>query len=103
MENEGHPQNPRLSYVYILASRRNGTLYVDVTNDILRRVWEHREGIGGEFTRKYGVHRLVWYETHSDVVEAIAREKRLKGWRRDWKLSLIETGNPQWADLYGTV
>ncbi|HZZ34997.1 MAG TPA: GIY-YIG nuclease family protein [Caulobacteraceae bacterium] len=88
------------SYVYILASRRNGTLYVGVTNDIARRVWEHKEGVGSAFVSKYGVHRLVWFEQHSSVVEAIAREKRLKRWRRAWKLALIEADNPTWRDLY---
>lgn len=89
-----------ISYVYILASGRNGTLYVVVTTDLLRRVHEHRTGEVPGFTSQYGVTRLVWYEEHASVVEAIAREKRLKRWRRAWKLALIETGNPQWLDLW---
>ena len=88
------------SYVYIMASGRNGTLYVGVTNDVARRAWEHREGIGSAFVRKYGVTRLVWFEENSSVVEAIAREKVIKRWRRAWKLALIEADNPQWLDLY---
>jgi len=88
------------SFVYILASGRNGTLYTGVTTNLLRRAWEHREGVLEGFTRKYGVHRLVWYETHGPVLEAIAREKAIKRWRRAWKIALIEAGNPLWRDLY---
>ena len=87
-------------FVYILASRRNGTLYVGVTNDLLRRVGEHREGRVEGFTSKYGVKMLVWYEVHQYIDQAITREKRIKRWRRDWKLKLIEAANPQWRDLY---
>ena len=86
--------------VYIMASRRNGTFYVGVTNDIARRAYEHRNGVGAAFTRKYGVTRLVWYEHYADVNEAIAREKQLKKWERRWKLELIEAMNPDWTDLY---
>jgi putative endonuclease len=86
--------------VYITASRRNGTLYVGVTNDIARRAYEHRNGVGAAFTRKYGVTRLVWYEPYADVNAAIAREKQIKKWERAWKLELIEAMNPEWADLY---
>ena len=86
--------------VYIMASRRNGTLYVGVTNNIAVRALQHRTGAGGEFTRKYGVTRLVWYEFHSDINEAIIREKRIKKWERQWKLELIESFNPEWTDLY---
>jgi len=93
----------RASYVYILASARNGTLYVGVTNDLLRRVYEHREGTTPGFTARYGVKRLVWYETHGDVVEAIAREKSIKRWRRAWKMALIEKDNPQWLDLWDAL
>jgi len=89
--------------VYIMASRRNGTLYVGVTNNVARRAYEHRNGVGAAFTCKYGVRRLVWYENYADVNEAIAREKRLKKWRRAWKLELIEAMNPDWADLYETL
>jgi putative endonuclease len=87
-------------YVFIRASRRNGTLYVGVTNDLARRAWEHKQGTARGFTRKYGVTSLVWYERHDDIVEAIAREKRLKKLNRAWKLELIESVNPDWRDLY---
>ncbi len=87
-------------WVYILASERNGTLYVGVTNDLARRVQEHRKGVVPGFTRTYGVTRLVHAEPHDDIRIAIEREKRLKKWRRAWKLALIEEGNPGWRDLY---
>ena len=90
-------------YVYILASQRNGTLYVGVTNDLARRVYEHRTGEVPGFTKTYHVHRLVYYEPHDSIVEAIAREKRVKRWRRSWKLKLIEDANPQWLDRYETL
>jgi len=89
--------------VYIMASRRNGTIYVGVTNNIARRAYEHRNRIGAVFTRKYGVTQLVWYERYADVDEAIAREKQLKKWERRWKLELIESFNPTWTDLYETL
>ncbi len=87
-------------FVYILASRKHGTLYIGVTNDLLRRVREHREGVVPGFTRKYGVKRLVYYETYQDIRDAIHREKAMKEWRRDWKISLIEQSNPEWVDLH---
>ncbi|WP_291841480.1 GIY-YIG nuclease family protein [Maricaulis sp.] len=87
-------------YVYLLASRRHGTLYCGVTNALLRRVYEHKSAQVSGFTKKYHVHRLVWWEAHQDIGEAIAREKRIKRWRRDWKLALIEQDNPDWDDLY---
>lgn len=87
-------------FVYILASQRNGTLYTGVTNNVFRRVWEHRNNEGVSFTRKHKVHRLVWFEEHGDINRAIYREKRIKRWKRDWKLRLIETENPNWTDLY---
>jgi putative endonuclease len=90
----------RLYYVYMLASRRNGTLYVGVTNDLGRRIFEHRTGAVPGFTATYDVKILVWYEVHPSIAEAIAREKRLKRWRRAWKIELIEAANPQWLDLY---
>ena len=90
-------------YVYILASRRNGTLYIGVTNDLSSREYEHREGTAEGFTKRYGVKLLVYFETFSDVRDAIAREKALKKWRRDWKLELIESSNPQWQDLRGSL
>jgi putative endonuclease len=89
-----------LYFVYILASHRNGTLYVGVTNDVLRRVREHKTDLIEGFTKKYGIHRLVWFETHNDIHTAIAREKRLKRWNRAWKLKLIEKENSGWNDLY---
>ena len=87
-------------FVYIVASQRNGTLYTGVTNNLVRRSWEHRTGVSDGFTRKYGCKYLVWFEVHSDIDEAILREKRIKKWRRRWKLDLIEEGNPRWRDLY---
>ena len=91
------------SYVYILASQRNGTLYVGVTNDLLRRVYEHRTGVQEGFTSRYNIKRLVWYEEHGSIVEAIGREKAIKRWRRNWKLALIEADNPQWLDLWDVL
>jgi putative endonuclease len=85
--------------VYILASRRNGTLYVGVTSDLVKRVWEHKNHVVAGFTRKYGVDRLVWYEVHTSMESAIRREKAIKEWKRAWKVELIEKSNPEWADL----
>jgi putative endonuclease len=85
--------------VYLLASRRNGTLYVGVTSNLLARVHQHREGLLPGFTRDYGVKRLVWFERHGSMEQAIVREKRIKKWNRAWKLELIEAGNPEWRDL----
>jgi putative endonuclease len=87
-------------YVYMLASRRNGTLYLGVTNDLSRRVYEHKIKSVKGFTSRYGVHMLVWYELYEDINEAIGREKQLKKWERAWKLKLIEDINPSWRDLY---
>ena len=87
-------------FVYILASRRNGTLYAGVTNHLIRRVQEHRDGLVPGFTKKYAVTLLVYFEVHSDINEAIVREKRIKRWLRAWKLKLIEEQNPQWRDLW---
>lgn len=87
-------------YVYILASRPHGTLYVGVTNDLARRVAEHRSRQVPGFTKRYRVHMLVYFECHNDYNEAIAREKKLERWRRHWKRTLIEQSNPHWADLY---
>jgi putative endonuclease len=91
------------SWVYIMANRRNGTLYTGVTTDLARRAWEHREGLTPGFTKDYGVKRLVWFETYDRVIDAIGREKAIKRWRRAWKLALIEAENPQWRDLYETL
>ena len=87
-------------FVYMLASKPQGTLYVGVTNDLMRRVYEHREGLLPGFTKKYGVKMLVWYSAYGDINDAIACEKRIKRWRRDWKKNLIEQDNPHWVDLY---
>jgi putative endonuclease len=87
-------------YVYMLASKRNGTLYTGVTNDLIRRVYEHKNKLIKGFTKKYNVHQLVYYEVASDIESAINREKQLKNWRRKWKLALIEKANPTWEDLY---
>ena len=89
--------------VYILASKRNGTLYIGVTSNLVKRIWEHRNNIVEGFTQKYGVHQLVWYELHGTMESAIMREKRLKEWKRAWKLKLIEEKNPEWRDLYETI
>ena len=86
--------------IYILASKRNGTLYIGVTSDLAKRVWEHKNHFVEGFTRKYGVDRLVYYETHETAESAIAREKKLKKWNRAWKIRLIEKDNPNWHDLY---
>jgi putative endonuclease len=90
-------------FVYILASRQNGTLYIGVTNNLVRRVWEHREGLVEGFTKKYGVKLLVHFEEFGDIGLAIDRETRLKKWKRRWKMDLIEKTNPAWRDLYETV
>jgi putative endonuclease len=87
-------------HVYIMASRRNGTLYIGVTNDLIRRVWQHRNHELPGFTSKYGVEGLVWFDSTPDVEAAIAREKQLKNWKREWKIALIEKANPYWRDLY---
>jgi putative endonuclease len=90
-------------HVYILASKPYGTLYVGVTNDLVRRAWEHRNGLVEGFTKEHGVHRLVWYEVHEDIYEAITREKRIKKWNRDWKVNLIQSKNPEWDDLFDAI
>ncbi len=89
--------------VYILASKRFGTLYVGVTSDLVKRVWEHRTDAVAGFTKRYRVHDLVWYEQHATMDSAILREKVLKAWRRDWKFNLIESMNPEWRDLYADI
>jgi putative endonuclease len=86
-------------WVYILASKRNGTLYIGMTDDLVRRVWEHRSGIIHGFTRKYGVKMLVWYEQHESRESAFQRERQMKKWNRGWKLRLVEQSNPRWRDL----
>ncbi len=87
-------------FVYILCSKRNGTLYTGVTSDLIKRVYEHRNNLTDGFTKKYGVHYLVWYEMHGAAETAIPREKQIKKWNRKWKLDLIEQSNPDWKYLY---
>jgi putative endonuclease len=90
-------------YVYILASNRNGTLYVGVTNDLVKRVYEHKKDVVDGFTKKYHVHTLVYYEDCGDSLGAITREKQIKKWKRKWKLELIEKMNPEWKDFYDEI
>lgn len=87
-------------YVYILCSKRNGTLYTGVTSDLIKRVYQHKNDLADGFTKQYGVHRLAWYEVHASSEAAIIREKQIKKWNRQWKLNLIEQLNPEWRDLY---
>jgi putative endonuclease len=89
--------------VYLLASERYGTLYVGLTTDLSRRVWEHKSKLVAGFTAKYGVDRLVWFEIHDDREAALRREKQIKEWKRDWKINLIEQNNPHWEDLYPSL
>ncbi|MCA1327004.1 GIY-YIG nuclease family protein [Herbaspirillum sp. alder98] len=90
-------------YVYILASARNGTLYIGVTRDLIKRIYQHKYEAGPGFTKKYAVNQLVHFEVFDDAINAITREKQLKNWRRSWKLQLIEKTNPYWLDLYPTI
>lgn len=91
------------SYVYIMASGRNGTLYTGATGDLARRAWEHREGVIDGFTKKHGCNLLVWYEQHPNLESARLRERRMKEWKRGWKIREIEGLNPEWKDLYETI
>jgi len=93
----------KLPCVYLMASRRNGTLYIGVTSNLVQRVWQHKHDVVDGFTSQYGVHRLVWFEQHETMASAIARERALKEWRRAWKLVLIEESNPEWRDLYEEI
>jgi len=93
----------KYSYVYILASKRNGTLYIGVTSDLVKRIYEHKNDLVPGFTKQYQVHVLVYYESAEDIESAIAREKQLKAWKRKWKLELIEKNNPNWKDLYSEI
>ncbi len=93
----------KLFYVYIMASAYNGTLYVGVTSNLLKRVWEHKEGVVKGFTKRYDVKMLVYYEVHDRAEYAIPREKQIKAWKRQWKINLIESMNPEWKDLYETL
>ena len=90
----------RTCAVYIMASKPYGTLYIGVTSDLMKRVWEHKNDLVEGFTKEYGVHRLVYFEMLEDMESAIQREKQLKKWNRDWKIELIEKDNPEWTDLY---
>jgi putative endonuclease len=90
-------------YVYILASRKDGAIYVGITNDIVRRIFEHRTKVVPGFTSRYNITRLVWFEIYDDPISAISREKELKKWKRTWKTQLIEAQNPQWEDLYESI
>jgi putative endonuclease len=90
-------------FVYIMANRQNGTIYIGVTSDLAGRVYEHREGLVSAFTKRYGCKLLVWYEAHDDLQDARLRELRMKEWKRSWKIRLIEEQNLEWEDLYATV
>ena len=90
-------------YVYLLASRKHGTLYLGVTNDLVRRVYEHKTKVVRGFTSRYNVAKLVWYECYDDPENAITREKEIKKWRREWKIRLIEETNLDWSDLYSSI
>ena len=90
-------------YVYIMCSKRNGTLYTGVTSDLVKRVYEHKLGLKEGFTKKYRAHNLIWYEMHESAESAITREKQIKKWDRAWKLELIENENPKWIDLYEDI
>ncbi len=90
-------------FVYILASKKNGTLYIGVTSNLIKRIWEHKQGLVEGFTKKYNVHRLVYFEETPDIESAIIREKQMKKWKRQWKIELIEEMNPAWDDLYDSI
>jgi len=90
-------------FVYLMASRKNGTLYVGVTNNLVRRAYEHKNGLVEGFTDRYGGHQLVWFESTSSVEAAIQKEKQIKNWKREWKVDLIEKANPEWLDLYESI
>jgi putative endonuclease len=108
VRHSGERRNPgktvnKQPVVYILASKRNGTLYIGVTSDLVKRIWEHKNNMVEGFTKRYRVRHLVWYELHESMESAIEREKRLKEWKRVWKLELIESSNRDWQDLYHTI
>lgn len=90
-------------FVYILASKRNGTLYIGVTSDLKKRVWEHKNDVVEGFTKTYDVHDLVWFESHETTESAITREKQMNEWKREWKIKRIEEMNPEWKDLYEEI
>ena len=99
----GEPVLTDAYFVYLLASGRNGTLYIGLTGDLLRRVLEHREHVVPGFTKKYGVARLIWFETHASLLAARQREKQIKAWKRQWKIDLFKDSNPNWDDLYPSL
>ncbi len=90
-------------YVYILSNKRNGTLYIGVTSELAKRVWQHKNSVAEGFSKRYVLHHLVWYEPHENMESAITREKQMKKWNREWKVKLIEKMNPDWKDLYETI
>jgi putative endonuclease len=94
---------PGTAYVYIMTNRPYGTLYVGVTSNLVKRAWEHKCGAVDGFTKEHALKRLVWYEQHVSMIEAIAREKRIKKWHRDWKVNLLQSLNPGWGDLYESI
>ena len=93
----------KIYFVYIIASSRNGTIYIGVTNNLAKRMWEHKNSVVEGFTSKYEVNKLVYFEDYTEISVAINREKRLKEWKRQWKIELIEKNNPEWADLYDKI
>lgn len=93
----------QFAYTYMLASKPYGTLYIGVTSDLVRRVWEHREGLVDGYSKKYQAKYLVWFEVHNDMIAAITREKQLKKWNRDWKVNLVQRLNPEWRDLWDDI
>ena len=100
MNTSPYYKNKKKYYVYILASKRNGTLYIGITSNLFKRIYEHKNNLIDGFTKKYNVHNLVYYEMTENVSIALAREKQLKRWKRNWKIELIEKNNPKWKDLY---
>ena len=90
-------------FVYLMASAKNGTLYAGVTNDLVRRVYEHKNGLADGFTSRYSVHQLVWFDSTPSIEAAIHKEKQIKNWKREWKVALIEKSNPEWLDLYPSL
>jgi putative endonuclease len=101
--NKDNMKEEKQYYVYILASKRNGTLYIGISSNLLDRVYKHKKGVYDGFTKKYKVNKLVYYEVYADVREAINREKQLKNWKREWKIELIEKDNPTWRDLFNDL
>jgi putative endonuclease len=97
------PAMKKSPFVYIMASKRNGTLYTGASSDLVQRVWQHRQGLGDGFTSRHGVSRLVYFEAHGDMHAAITRERQIKEWKRRWKVELVEAMNPEWRDLWETI